>query len=310
MEPMPAPTVAQVPASVSLVDIKENPSQYLSLPLHLTSWSFAAGSSQTTENGDEILNIMLSIKALEQQPVNVPDIMLTALKDTEGKLVILRTDAAMPDGAPTDGPQKECKDWPLLCKWRNIIGDRLEAMRGKISGHRGGCGRKKMPEGGHAPSMIEGVKDSNGNPVSPPTGHEGHAHGDHPGHHRRPGHHGGHRWGEHRHHKHHKLHRILRAVGRVMLTVFVPILIGVVAGMVLYMLGYLIGATLAFVLTRVMGFRRGQGYQAVALSEESGEHYDEEAPRSSIEKEAYIVEDVVEAPPQYVEVEANEAERK
>lgn len=296
------PYIAQVPASVSLVDVRENPSRYITRPLHLTSWSFAAVSSQTTETGEEILDIMLSVKALEQQPVTVPDITLTALKDTEGRLVILRTETTMAEAAPTDGQQKECQEWLLLCKWRNIIADRLEALKSKVSGH--GCGHKKMLHGHARPGML---KDSEGNPgPAPPSGHEDHPHGP-PGHHRRPGHH---RWGHHghhRHHKHHKLHRILHAVGRVMLTVFVPILIGVIAGMVLYMLGYLIGATLGFVLTRLLGVRRGQGYEAVAVEEET---FDEEAPRSSIEKELYIVEDAGEAPPQYVEVEANEAERK
>jgi Na+/H+-translocating membrane pyrophosphatase len=91
-------------------------------------------------------------------------------------------------------------------------------------------------------------------------------------------------------------------IGRVMLTVFVPILLGVAAGMVTYLLGMLIGAVVAAVYMKIRG--RKARYQAVALEEEDFEiDDDEETVRGSMEKDGFKDEEVGEAPPVYVEKE-------
>ena len=88
--------------------------------------------------------------------------------------------------------------------------------------------------------------------------------------------------------------------GRVMLTVFVPILLGIAAGMVTYLLGMVFGALILAVYYKVRG-RRAQ-YQAVSL-EEQAEEYDvppyDESPRSSFDEK----DELLEAPPVYVEKE-------
>jgi len=291
------PYIAQVPASASLVDIKSDPEKYLANPLRLTSWSFQAGSSRTVDtSGKELLTIHLQLNALSLKPINTPEVKILALKDEEGKLIILKVDTKGPQHAP-----KECHDWPLLCKWRAIIASKLHGFKGFKNMKPHGChrGHKGMKEGGmRPPHAINGPPSTNMH-HGPDSHHDGAGamefhHG-----HRRP-HHGGHRHGGHRHHRHHKVGRIFHVIGRVMLTVFVPILLGVAAGMITYLLGMFIGAMVAFVWTKV---RPASRYQAVALSED-----DEETPRNSMEKAGFADEEkaLVEEPPVYAEVEGKE----
>lgn len=294
----PIPSVVQVPASVGLAEVKSHPELYMANPLRLTSWSFHAGSASTiNEEGHELLSVSLHLGALEMQDINVPDVSITALKDSEGKLVILRVDQTPRAESPME-KGKECQSWPLVCKWKAILAAKLEALKAKVKGH--GCGgvkHKGRPH--HGKPMIEaGEKSEDGKDEHDHKGmHEGAARPHH-------AHHGAHSHGWHKHHAHHKLHRILRAIGRVMLTVFVPILIGVAAGMVLYLTGYVLGATVGFVVTRLVG-RRTSGYQAVALVEE-----EEQQPRSSVEKFEYKDEEQGEAPPEYVEVEGDKVQKE
>lgn len=287
---LPIPSIAQVPSHVSLSEIKEHPELYTAHPLRLTSWSFQAGSASTVnEEGHELLSISLHLGALEMQDINVPDVAITALKDSSGSLVILRVDQTPAASSPME-KGKECQSWPLVCKWKAILEAKLQALRGKVKGH--GCGGKA--KGAHGKPMIadgEKHEDEKEHGMHKHKG-EGSA---------RPHHHGG-AW--HKHHRHHKLHRILHAIGRVLLTVFIPILIGVAAGMILYLMGYVLGATLGFIVTKLFG-RRTAAYQPIALVVE-------EEPRSSVEKFEFKDEEQVvgEAPPEYVEVESKPVEKE
>lgn len=292
---LPIPSIAQVPSHVSLSEIKEHPEQYTAHPLRLTSWSFHAGSASTiNDEGHELLSVSLHLGALEMQDINVPDVAITALKDSSGALVILRVDQTPAASSPME-KGKECQSWPLVCKWKAMLEAKLQALRGKAKGH--GCGGAKKAGKGRPhgrPMIADGEKheDEKQHGKEGMHKHKGegsarpHRHG-----------HGPHRQGGawHKHHRHHKLHRILHAIGRVLLTVFIPILIGVVAGMVLYLMGYVLGATLGFVVTRLFG-RRAAGYQPVALVVH-------EEPRGSMDKFEYKDEERGEAPPEYVEVE-------
>lgn len=88
-------------------------------------------------------------------------------------------------------------------------------------------------------------------------------------------------------------------MGRVLLTVFVPIVLGVAAGMMTYLVGMLLGSIIAFTWAKV---RPAGRYQRVALAEE-----DIESSRDSMDKTEFVDEKVVvEAPPQYAEVEGKE----
>lgn len=236
--------------------------------------------------GHELLTITLQIGSLEQQEVNAPDLSITVLKDTEGSLAILRIDQGPMSDSPKAG-NKECKDWPLLCKWKAIVANRVSAIKSSFKGRKPCGGMMRKPGVG----KIEGDKDTGREQEEYHRGkhskHHGHGHGHH---------------GWHRHHLH-KLHRILRAIARVLLTVLIPILIGVAAGMLLYLVGYVIGATLGFVVGKFVG--RRPRYQAIALTEDT-----EQLPRDSMEKFEYKDEEVEagEAPPVYVEVEGREVQ--
>jgi len=271
----PIPTIVQIPANVPLYEVVAHPELYAQL--RLTSWAFHAGAASTVnDQGHELISISLHLGALEMQDINVPDLSISALKDIEGNLALLNIEQTSSPDSPLD-KSKECNDWPLLCKWKAILTAKLSAWKNKLPGH--GCGGK----GKHGKPMIPAGEKP----------HEGNHRGGYYGHHK-----GGH------HHRHHsKLHRVLHAIARVLLTVLVPVLVGVAAGMVLYLVGYVVGASLAFVVARVFGARRS-GYQAIVLVEE-----DEAEPRGSMEKFAYTDEAVVDAPPEYVEVEADDVQK-
>jgi len=322
----PVPYIPQVPAETTMQEIRNKAAELKANALRLTSWAFQAGTSQTvSESGEELLTIHLQLNALERQPITVPDIAITTLKNTDGELIILKVET-QENVRPVD----ECNT--ILCKWRAIFADKLAGFKGMGMGpHFGGkgCGGKgKRPhkEGGmlehgapweqhggppsnmhHGPgSHHDGESDK-----APEDGHHPHGHGEgapwrHHGppgeggrHHGPPGEHHGrphHGW-HHGHRHHHKWHKALHVVGRVMLTVFVPVLLGVAAGMVTYLVGMFIGAIVAAVYMKVRG-RRAR-YQAVALEED-----DDMTPRSSLEKDDFKDEEEGEAPPLYVEKEA------
>jgi len=276
----PVPYISQVPGGHSLTDIREHMKTLTTKPLRLTSWSFRAATSHTVnESGEEILTIVLQLNALERQSITVPDITITALKNTDAQLMLLKIEAVQGSKEP-----QECKDWPLLCKWRGIVADRLKGFKG-FKGKGMGCHKRPHHSVNGPPRNMH---------HGPGSHHNGAGSMEH---HNKP-HHGMH--GGHRHH-HNKIHRILHMIGRVVLTVLVPVLIGIIAGMATYVVGMAIGALIAFVWMR---FRRNGQYAPIALDEE----YDE--PRDSLEKAGFTDEEAVTAPPVYVEVEAKEVSKQ
>lgn len=303
-----APYIAQVPATASLVDIKDDPAKYTSDPLRLTSWSFRAGTSHTVDSGDEILSIRVQLSALERQPINVPEITIHALKNLEGQLTLLKVETSMDRPHGHHGLPKDCHEWPLLCKWRAIIASKFHGLKGGLKGMKGhGCHMGKGMMGGrphhainrppptnmhHGPNSHHDGAGGMDEPQGPPPPHHGG-----PQHHGKPHHGFPHYHGHHGHHN--KAHRVFHVMGRVLLTVFVPIVLGVAAGMMTYLVGMLLGSIIAFTWAKV---RPAGRYQRVALAEE-----DIESSRDSMDKTEFVDEKVVvEAPPQYAEVEGKE----
>ena len=256
------PYIAQVPADVTLIDIREKASIWTSSAFRLTSWNFMSGSARTVnESGEEILKIKLQLKALEQHPINVPDITITCLKNLDGQLMIL-------DAKPTDPqtPAEECKSWPLLCKWRAIIADRIQSMRSKF---RGKCNKRPhMGMAGHKDGAHIHHKEG-GHRQHKDGSHKQHKEGGHKQHEGRPKHHHGHGKAEHRGH-------VMR---KIFLGIVIPIMIGILAGLLTYLVGLVIGMLIATVLARLRG---RNAYAPIALDEETG---DEE--RTSLDKEDY-----------------------
>ncbi|KAF2423755.1 hypothetical protein EJ08DRAFT_652515 [Tothia fuscella] len=268
----PVPYISQVPAGHSLVEIKEN-ADLTSKPLRLTAWSFHSGTSHTVnESGEEILTIVLQLNALERQPVSVPDITITALKNTDAQLMLLKIETLQrPEAAG------ECKDWPLLCKWRGIIADRLQRLKSK------GCHKRPHQVHGPPPHNLH---------HGPNSHHDGAGAMEHHG----PNHHthGGHR--QHRHHA--SLLRVLVTIKNVIARIALPIAIGIVVGLLTFHIGMALGGLAIFMYCKI---RPQRTYAAVTLEEEEEEEEDRD-----LEKMAFVKDDATMSPPVYVEVEAKE----
>jgi hypothetical protein len=277
----PVPYISQVPAGHSLAELRKNADTFTTKPLRLTSWSFHAGTSHTVnESGEEILTIVLQLNALERQPVSVPDITITALKNTDAQLMLLKIETLQ---RPKTAHKCKDNEWPVLCKWRGIIADRLQGFRSKGMGM--GC--HKRPHGFHGrPShnMHHGANS--------------HHDGAGPMEHHRPNHgmYGGHRGG-HRHHHHH--HSKVMSLVRVFGSILFPVILGIVAGMVTYLIGMTLGAIVAFIWLKVRPERQ---YERVALGDDEEDDFE----GGDVEKMAFVQEQSVMAPPVYVEVEAKE----
>jgi len=253
--------------------------------LRLTSWNFLAEDVRRVDSGEEVITIRLSLKALEQHPIEINDIVITSLKNNESQMMLLKTEIQTRPTSP-HAPTKECQNFPLLCQWRAILAEKLDKVRGKFKGkchkhahhHHAHKGMKGNKHGGHKAHKGEHTEEHKR---------------PHPHHHGKPHHNGkphGHHMDEHMHHA--KLHK----VARFLLKVVIPLLIGVLVGMITYLVGMLVGTALAFVWTRIRGQRR---YQAISL--EDGDEvvvYDGDVS----EKEVVPAEQYVDAPPQYIEV--------
>merc|ERR1712000_788506 len=114
----PVPYIPQVPAEMSLVEVRKQMEKLAKNALRLTSWSFQAGPSATvSESGDEILTIHLQLDALEREPINVPSVSVTALKTVEGELSIVKVE--MQD--KEEAEKEECEMWPMMCKLKDML---------------------------------------------------------------------------------------------------------------------------------------------------------------------------------------------
>jgi hypothetical protein len=280
--------VLQVPSSVDFAEARSS-NVRLTTParsLRVTSFGIQASSMhRSRETQEELININLSLQALEQQPISIHDVVIKAVKDRRSELLILSAEVSKE--APN--PAKECQRWPLLCKWRQVIANRLEAMKHKMKG-KGGCHKGKTH--GMGAHGAHGKRPHHGRPHHKSGAME----------HKKP-HHKTHH-GHHHHHAHNrKLKCFMHKAARIMLSVVIPILLGVLAGMLTYLVGMMVGTGLALVWVRFRRWRRGE-YTRIALSE------DDEEPRESFEKGEFVEEEFVEAPPVYVEVEANEITQK
>ncbi|KAF1957838.1 hypothetical protein CC80DRAFT_491190 [Byssothecium circinans] len=263
------------------------------LRLRVTGYNFHYSSADTvTEAGIELLPITFRVTSIEGQPVNPPALTVNLLKDTNGRLMIASFQTAKSDEA---GPiaQEECNDWPLLCKWRAAIGDRINGLKSSASK---GCHKLK----GGNPMAHEGIEGKPPHRFRPGHPHhephhtkEGHVKGPHP---------------HHYHHSHHHHDRFQMFFRRAFFTILIPILIGVFVGTLTYLIGMALGCIIAIVVAKVRG---RVPYERIALEEEEAEYT-----RVPSEKEVYAELPGYEAPPVYEEaaekevVSENEEETK
>lgn len=249
--------------------------------LRVTGYTFHFNSAETmSEAGVELMPMTFQITSIESTPMDPPSITINLLKDPTGRLMIASFDAMKTIEATPVGQDKECKQWPLLCKWRGIMADRIEKLKHMGKG-RPGCHKRphgmQRPHGHHNPmgeDTLEGKPPHRFRPGGPNRPH----HMEHNGH-------------RHHHGHHHRMRMFLR---RAFFTILVPILIGIFAGTLTYLLGMALGCLIAITIAKI----RGQSYQPIAL-EDDVEEANVENNEFPNEKQEYVELPAYEAPPVY-----------
>ncbi|KAL6156795.1 hypothetical protein ACJBU6_04384 [Exserohilum turcicum] len=261
----PSISLAFQPHYVTQVD----PSSEEGVRLRITGFEFELNGAETiSEEGTELLPMMLKISSIENMPMNPPSLQINVLKDSQGRLMIASFNKAEPSQAvPSD---KDCNEWPLYCKWKSIMADRLERLK-HMGKPRPNC---HMRPHGHMASEMAGKP--------PHRMHHGMGHHDM-----------GHSHGRHGQHHHH--HRFTMFIRRAFFTIFVPILIGIFAGTLTYLVGMALGCLIAMTVAKF----RGQRYQPIALSEDDVEDIEDLEAQEDGEKEEYAELPAYDAPPVY-----------
>ncbi|KAF2822891.1 hypothetical protein CC86DRAFT_356666 [Ophiobolus disseminans] len=242
------------------------------LRLHVTGYEFSFNGAETvSQDGMELLPMNLHIFSLEGVAVEPPILTINVLKEATGRLMIASFDTAQTSETDVSA-QDNCNEWPLLCKWKTIVAERIEKMK------KMGKPCHKRPNGHHNPMEQDGMAGKPPHRFRPGRPHH------------RP-HHGPHHMG----HGHHRMHRFAT---RALFTILIPIIIGIFAGTVTYLIGMVLGTLIAIVIAKI----RGQSYQRIALDEEDIEVQ----PEVNSEKQGYAELPAYDAPPVYEDAPAAE----
>jgi hypothetical protein len=239
------------------------------LRLLVTGYTFRYNGAETvSEAGMELLAMSLQISSLNGVAVEPPVLQINVLKDTSGSLMIHSFETTRTLRASPLVQNEDCNEWPLLCKWKSVVAERIEKMK------KMGKGCHKRPHGQHNPMAEDTMQGK-------------------PPHRFRPGrpHHRSHHAG-HGHHSQHRMHLFAR---RAFFTIFIPIIVGIFAGTVTYLVGMVLGTLIAIIIAKV----RGQEYQRIALDEEEDVEVGDAKVQS--EKEEYAELPAYDAPPIYEE---------
>jgi len=252
-----------------------DPTTEQTLRLRVTGYEFSfTGAETVSEEGMELLPMDLHISSVEGLAVELPALTINLLKDANGRLMIA---SFATTEVSSVSAQDDCNEWPLLCKWKGIVAERIEQMK-KI-----GKGRNchKRPHGHHNPMEEDGIAGKPPHRFRPGRPHH------------RP-HHGPHHMG----HSHHRMHRFASSA---FFTILVPIVIGIFAGTLTYLIGMVLGTLIAIVIAKI----RGQKYQRIALDEED---VLEVEPEMQSEKQEYAELPAYEAPPVYEDIPEKEVD--
>jgi hypothetical protein len=243
-----------------------DPTSQENLQLRVTGYTFHYNSAETvTEAGIELLPMTFRITSIEGNLVDPPALTINLLKDTNGRLMIASFSTTNEAASSVIDADTECKEWPLLCKWRGILADRINGLNTSM---RKGCHKHKT------------------NPMAEDTLESKPAHRFRPG---RP-----HPHHNHSHHSHHH-HGVHMALRRVFFTILIPILIGIFAGTLTYLIGMALGCAIAIIVAKVRGRNL---YEQVALEDDV-----DNVERVVVldEKEIYTEPPKYDAPPVYDE---------
>jgi hypothetical protein len=255
------------------------------LRLLVTGYTFRYNGARTvSEEGTELLPMTLQIASLEGVAVEPPVLTINVLKDTSGRLMIASVGTTQATDASPSAQDKDCTEWPLLCKWKSIVAERIEKMK------KMGKGCHKGPHNPMKEDTMEG---------KPP-------HRFRPGHPHRPHHRPHHMGHGHGHHSHGHMHVFAR---RAFFTIFIPIVVGIFAGTVTYLIGMVLGTLVAILLAKI----RGQDYQRIALDEENVEEGQAETETETedavkSQKQEYAELPAYDAPPVYEEAAEKEVD--
>ncbi|KAJ4331232.1 hypothetical protein N0V95_009919 [Ascochyta clinopodiicola] len=256
-----------------------NPKSEDALRLRVTGYTFHFNTAETvSEEGLELLPMTFEITSIESVPMHPPSVTVNLLKDPTGRLMIASFDAMKTIEATPIEQEKECKQWPLLCKMRGAMADRIEKLKHMGKG-RPGCHKRPhgmhRPNGHHNPMAEETLEGKPPHRFRPGGQHRPHHHMEHNGHHHQHGH-------------HHRMQMFLR---RAFFTILVPILIGIFAGTLTYLIGMALGCLIAVSIAKF----RGQSYQPIALEDD----VEEANVEVRSEKQEYAELPAYEAPPVY-----------
>ena len=257
---LPQPISAyQVESSASLVDYEASIEGREGL---LVGYELAIASNPENTN---LVNIHFKVLALNGIFVTGLDSVEMTLIKVDDKIVIAAVDLSpttrlgeSPSEAEKAGEEKECMTFPLLCKWKSIIREKLAKMRGAF----GGCGK-----GAGRPAPVDHpVNPDEHSNVGVPPSHE-----------------------EHPHHDYHKTHgtgaaRFRHIFKTIAVHILAPVLVGIVAGMAASLIGMIVGQLCVFVWRRF--YRGGKKGQYTSVQQE------EDEPRESMnEAEKELLDD-------------------
>ncbi|PNS17992.1 hypothetical protein CAC42_3951 [Sphaceloma murrayae] len=270
--------VDMIQADATMVELQDGSAKRMQVTV--TADSFIAREEAVSPDHDSVTRIKYHIESIDNHPVTVDAIEITALKRKDGKMAILNVEPipkpdsifdSLPtvtpgsDGKPAERPHKPCSLPAPICHFRDVVEAKMKEIHAglphKLKFGKPGChGRKGPAHGGKLPTHRR-----------PP--HFAGVDGPHP---HRPEGHRGRPWRHHgpafvHHHHGSGLHRAIQAV----LFVLVPVFLGITMGMLVSLIGMIVGRLIAFVWTRfVRGGRRG--YASVRLNEEDAEAADAE----------------------------------
>ncbi|KAL5120853.1 hypothetical protein ACEQ8H_001334 [Pleosporales sp. CAS-2024a] len=268
------------------------------LRLLVTGYTFRFHGAQTiSDEGTEMLPMTLQIGSVNGVAVNPPVLTINILKDVEGRLMIASLDNKQPAAATRIGEVvsqgKDCNKWPLLCRWKSIVGERIEKMKKLAKGcHKHGHSHMDG-------ERFHGKPPHRFRPDGPGHGQDHthhHLHHMHHMHHGQPMHHM-----HHGHYSHQHMHVFAR---RAFYTIVLPIIVGVFCGVTVYLVAMVLCTLVAIIIAKV----RGQEYQRIALEEEDVEQGRVEEVHVTSEKQEYAELPAYDAPPVYEE--EAEAENK
>ncbi|KAG8625503.1 hypothetical protein KVT40_007254 [Elsinoe batatas] len=283
--------VDMIRADTSMVELVEGKANRISVTV--TADSSMAKEEIVSPDADSVVRVQYQIMSIDNHPVTVDGIEVTALKRKDGKMALLNAEPipkansifdSLPPavgGAPAPSAPRPCSLPAPVCHFRDVLEAKLKEVQAKLPTKlqfpkKPGChGRKGAkthsgPDGVRLPTHRRPPHFQNKDDARPPHRPDGHR--GKPWMHGRPHHYFG---GPYHHHHHGGLHRAAQGI----LFVLVPIFLGITMGMLVSMIGMVVGRLIAFVWMRFV--RGGRcGYASVRLNEDEAEAADKEETES------------------------------